>query len=87
MMTKKYILLSLSLLLAIAIVAQEKLIVVNEGNWQSDNGKLTYFEDDHVVINSQKDAAAFIKMLNDDFLKSELTKQDYTSIAKDRITN
>ena len=51
MMTKKYILLSLSLLLAIAIVAQEKLIVVNEGNWQSDNGKLTYFEDDHVVSN------------------------------------
>ena len=51
MMTKKYILLSLSLLLAIATAAQEKLIVVNEGIWQTDNGRLTYFEDNHVVSN------------------------------------
>ena len=33
-------------------VAQERLIVLNEGMWQADNGRLTYFEDDHVVSNS-----------------------------------
>lgn len=40
------------------------------------------FEDDHVVINSQKDAAAFIKMLNDDIVRSELTGQEYDSSSK-----
>ena len=33
-------------------IAQERLIVLNEGMWQADNGRLTYFEDDHVVSNS-----------------------------------
>lgn len=32
-------------------MAQEKIIVVNEGLWQSDNGRLTYFEDGKVVSN------------------------------------
>ena len=41
------------------------------------------FEDDHVVINSQKDAATFIKMLNDDIVRSELTGQEYDSILAD----
>ena len=31
--------------------AQEKIIVVNEGNWQSDNGRLSYFEDGKIVSN------------------------------------
>lgn len=31
--------------------AQEKIILLNEGLWQSDNGRMTYFEDDHVVSN------------------------------------
>ena len=31
--------------------ASEKIILLNEGNWQADNGRLTYFEDDHVVSN------------------------------------
>ena len=31
--------------------AQERLIVVNEGVWQTDNGRLTYFEDGKVVSN------------------------------------
>ena len=30
---------------------QERLIVVNEGNWQSDSGKLSYFEDGRIVSN------------------------------------
>lgn len=32
-------------------VAQEKLILLNEGNWQSDNGRVSYFENGHVVSN------------------------------------
>lgn len=33
------------------ICAQERIIVVNEGLWQSDNGKITYFEDGQIVSN------------------------------------
>ena len=50
-MTKKYTLLFLTLLLTVVGVAQEKLIVLNEGMWQADNGRITYFENDHVVSN------------------------------------
>lgn len=43
------------LLLLCAIVtslqAQERIILLNEGNWQADNGKITYFEDGKVVSN------------------------------------
>ncbi len=31
--------------------AKEKLIVVDEGNWQSDNGRLSYFEDGQMLSN------------------------------------
>ena len=48
---RKYLLLTLSLLLAVNAKAQEKLILLNEGMWQADNGRVTYFEDDHVVSN------------------------------------
>ena len=33
-------------------VAQEKLILLNEGLWQADNGRMTYFENGKVVSNS-----------------------------------
>lgn len=36
---------------SIGINAQEKLIVLNEGNWQSDNGKVSYFENGKIVSN------------------------------------
>lgn len=32
--------------------AQEKLIILNEGLWQSDNGRISYFEDGRIVSNS-----------------------------------
>ena len=48
---RRILLLSLFLSLTIVLSAQEKLIVVNEGIWQSDNGKLTYFENGQVVSN------------------------------------
>lgn len=44
----------LSLLLAattLVTVAQEKIILLNEGNWQADNGRISYFEDGKVVSN------------------------------------
>lgn len=44
----------LSLLLAaiaLSASAEEKIILLNEGNWQSDNGCITYFEDGKVVSN------------------------------------
>ena len=31
--------------------ARERIILLNEGNWQADNGKVTYFEDGEVVSN------------------------------------
>lgn len=45
------------LLTALAVIlptlgnAQERIIILNEGNWQSDNGRITYFEDGRVVSN------------------------------------
>ncbi len=41
----------LAAMLAIAAHAQEKIILLNEGNWQSDNGRITYFDDGTVVSN------------------------------------
>lgn len=32
-------------------MSQEKIILLNEGNWQADNSKLTYFENGQVVSN------------------------------------
>lgn len=31
--------------------AKERLIILNEGNWQADNGRLSYFEDGKIVSN------------------------------------
>lgn len=39
------LLLGLTLALGLACQAQEKIIILNEGNWQADNGQLSYFED------------------------------------------
>jgi len=45
----------------------------------SDTGK-------QIVLKSKSSQIAFLKLLNDDFLISELTNQPYDSLAKDRIT-
>lgn len=37
--------------IALTLHAQERLIVVDEGNFQSDNGHLSYFEDGKIVSN------------------------------------
>jgi DNA-binding beta-propeller fold protein YncE len=36
---------------AINMYGQERIILLNEGNWQSDNGKISYFKDDRIVSN------------------------------------
>ena len=38
-------------LVACSLIAQEKIIVLNEGLWQSDNGKVSYFENGQIVSN------------------------------------
>ena len=47
----KQLILTLLCLIALTTHAQEHIILLNEGIWQSDNGRMTYFEDDHVVSN------------------------------------
>ena len=39
-------------------------------------------ETEHIVLRTQKDAWEFMKMLNDDIVRSELTNQEYDSSAK-----
>ena len=36
---------------ALTARSQERLIILNEGLWQADNGRVTYFEDGEVVSN------------------------------------
>ena len=49
--------------------------------------KMFIFENDQIIIRSQKDAAAFIKMVNDDILRSDLTGQEYESQNKSMLKN
>ncbi len=44
--------------------------------------KMFKIEDDQILISSQKEASAFIKMINDDYVRSELTGQEYDSSTK-----
>ena len=37
-------------LLTGSMSAQERIILLNEGNWQADNGRMTYFEDDETYV-------------------------------------
>ena len=48
---KKLLLTLLGVGAATGASAIEKIIVVNEGLWQSDNGTLSYFEDGRIVSN------------------------------------
>ncbi len=41
----------LLILVPVTGFAQERIILLNEGNWQADNGKITYFEDGKIVSN------------------------------------
>ncbi len=49
--TKNIIATALIALAALVGRAQERLILLNEGTWQADNGRITYFEDGEIVSN------------------------------------
>lgn len=49
---KKKLFIIITLICAVSTTyAQEKIILLNEGIWQADNGKLTYFKDGRIVSN------------------------------------
>lgn len=67
----------ISALIAFPGLAKERIILVNEGMWQTDNGRLTYFEDGEIVsnqwfrdINGQKlgDTPNDIILVNDNLI-------------------
>jgi DNA-binding beta-propeller fold protein YncE len=41
----------LSIFVAQSSLSQEKIIILNEGNWQSDNGTMSYFENGKIISN------------------------------------
>jgi len=47
----KHVTLILSWFIAVSILAQERIILLNEGLWQADNGRMTYFEGGAIVSN------------------------------------
>lgn len=50
-------------------------------------GKFKYSDDGtQIKLGTKKSKIAFVKLLNDSFLRSELTKQYYEASAKDNIT-
>lgn len=50
------------------------------------SGKFKYSEDGKsIVLDTKKSKDAFLKLMNDSFLRSELTKQYYEAISKDSI--
>jgi hypothetical protein len=49
-------------------------------------GKIRYNEDESMIkLHTKKSKDLFVKLLNDDFLTSELTRLFYDSLAKDGI--
>ena len=64
------------------VLRMEKDDLIRKLRMHSRYKSMFKFEEDHIVIASQKDAAAFIKMLNDDIVRSELTGQEYDSSSK-----
>lgn len=57
-------------------------VLIDRIKEHSQYSSMFLIEDDHITIKSQKDAAAFIKMVNDDYVRSELTGQEYDSSTK-----
>ena len=47
----KKLILILICAITVSLHAQERIILLNEGMWQADNGRMTYFEDGQVVSN------------------------------------
>lgn len=67
------------------VLKMEKKTLFKRLKKHSRYSKIFVFKDNQIIINSQKDVEMFIKMLNDDILKSELTGQDYDSPIKSAL--
>lgn len=64
------------------VLMMEKEILFERLRNHSRYRTIFKIENDHIIISSQKDACAFIKMLNDDIVRSELTGIEYDSSSK-----
>jgi len=66
----------------------KKVIVEFTKNTPGLKGAFKYSEDGQTIrLDTKKSKEAFVKLLNDAFLRSELTKEYYEARAKDNITN
>lgn len=50
-MKKIFLLTAFFAISCLSAVCQERIILLNEGNWQADNGKMSYFENGKIVSN------------------------------------
>lgn len=62
---------------------QAALIIEFTKNYASLRNKFSYSENGKIIISSREKMNLFMKLLNDDLLKSELTQRHYESLAKD----
>lgn len=65
-------------------VKQEKILSFAKGHALLSN-KLKFTDDDKIIVDSKNRCQYFLKLLDDDFLKSLLTELDYDSSAKDKV--
>lgn len=69
----------------LGVVSRETVIMFVK-NHPHLRGKLRTNEDDtKIVFHTKKSRVLFLKLLSDDYLRSELTQSNYDSLAKDRL--
>lgn len=67
------------------VIPNEQIINFTQ-NHPALKGKFKYSKDKlQINLKTKKSQDLFLKLLNDDFLQSELTKRYYDSIAKDSV--
>lgn len=64
------------------VLKMDRDVLIDRIREHSRYGVMFLIEDNHITIKSQKDAVAFIKMVNDDYVRSDLTGQEYDSSSK-----
>lgn len=66
-------------------IPNEKVISFSRNNPGLKNKFKYNYSGDKIILDTKSSRLAFIKLLNDDYLVSELTEQPYDSLAKDKI--
>ncbi len=64
------------------VLQMEKNALISQIKRHARYSKLIKIENDKIVTDTEKDVNAFIKMLNDDIVRSDLTNVEYDSSAK-----